>query len=77
MCIRDRAYTVVNLVAIPIANAAVNAAYSTGVAFFNGAGAPGQLWAFWLAPLMGATLAGWIYPALFGRRDAEADARYR
>ena len=67
-------YTVVHLVAIPISNASVNPARSSGVAFFNGAGAPGQLWAFWLAPLVGAALAGWIYPALFGRRDAEADA---
>ena len=70
-------YTVVNLVVIPIANASVNAAYSTGVAFFNGAGAPGQLWAFWLAPLVGAALAGWTYPALFGSRGAGADARDR
>ena len=41
-------------------------AISTGVAFFTGAGAPGQLWVFWLAPLTGALLAGWAYPALFG-----------
>ena len=70
-------YTVVHLVAIPISNASVNPARSTGVAFFNGAGAPGQLWVFWLAPLVGAVLAGWIYPPLFGRRDAESDARSR
>lgn len=59
-------FTVVQLIAIPVCGTAVNPAISTGVAFFNGAGAPGQLWVFWLAPLIGALLAGWSYPALFG-----------
>ena len=61
--------TLIHLISIPISNTSVNPARSTGVAFFNGAGAPGQLWLFWLAPLAGAALAGVLYPLLFGRRD--------
>lgn len=52
-----------------------SAARSTGVAFFNGAGAPGQLWAFWLAPLAGAALAGALYPKLFGAKDEKLAGR--
>ncbi|MBU3750214.1 MAG: aquaporin Z [Mycobacterium sp.] len=61
--------TLIHLISIPISNTSVNPARSTGVAFFNGAGAPGQLWLFWLAPLVGAALAGALYPVLFGRRE--------
>ena len=60
------AFVVVQLIAIPVCGTAANPAISTGVAFFNGAGAPGQLWVFWLAPLTGALLAGWFCPVLFG-----------
>jgi len=63
--------TLIHLISIPISNTSVNPARSTGVAFFNGAGAPGQLWVFWLAPLVGAALAGVAYPLLFGGRDEE------
>ena len=66
------AYTLVYLISIPISNASINPARSTGVAFFNGAGAPGQLWAFWMAPLLGAAVAGFAYPALFGRDEEPA-----
>jgi aquaporin Z len=59
------ALTLINLVAIPISNCSVNPARSTGVAFFNGDGAPGQLWVFWLAPLIGGLIGGLIYPMLF------------
>jgi aquaporin Z len=61
--------TLIHLISIPISNTSVNPARSTGVAFFNAAGAPGQLWLFWLAPLAGAALAGVLYPLLFARRD--------
>ncbi|KAA8967384.1 aquaporin Z [Mycobacterium sp.] len=61
------ALALTNLVAIPVSNASINPARSTGVAFFNGAGAPGQLWVFWLAPLIGGAIAGFGYPYLFGR----------
>lgn len=58
-------FAFIQMISIPICNTAANPAASTGVAFFNGAGAPGQLWVFWLAPLTGAALAGWAYPVLF------------
>jgi aquaporin Z len=79
------ALTLIHLISIPISNTSVNPARSTGVAFFNGAGAPGQLWIFWLAPLVGAALAGVLYPLLFPRqeelatrpvRDAAYDAKF-
>ena len=57
--------TLIHLVSIPISNTSVNPARSTGVAFFNGDGAPGQLWVFWLAPLIGGLIGGLIYPLLF------------
>ena len=60
--------TLIHLVSIPISNTSVNPARSTGVAFFNGEGAPGQLWVFWLAPLIGGLIGGLIYPLVFGER---------
>jgi aquaporin Z len=65
--------TVIHLVSIPISNTSVNPARSTAVAFFNGNGAPGQLWAFWLAPLVGAAIAGATYHLVTGidRRDED------
>jgi aquaporin Z len=62
--------TGIHLVAIPISNTSVNPARSTAVAFFNGNGAPAQLWVFWLAPLIGGAIAGIAYPYLFGRAEA-------
>ena len=61
--------TLIHLISIPISNTSVNPARSTGVAFFNGDGAPAQLWLFWLAPLVGAAIAGIAYPYLFGRGE--------
>ena len=58
--------TLTNLVIIPVTNASVNPARSTGPALFVGGWALAQLWVFWLAPLMGAILAGFVYPALAG-----------
>jgi aquaporin Z len=69
--------TLIHLISIPISNTSVNPARSTGVAFFNAAGAPGQLWAFWLAPLVGAALAGALYPVLFGRKEELSDRPVR
>jgi aquaporin Z len=65
--------TGIHLVAIPISNTSVNPARSTAVAFFNGNGAPAQLWVFWLAPLIGGAIAGLLYPFLFGRAGEPAD----
>lgn len=53
--------TLIHLVSIPISNTSVNPARSTAVAFFNGNGAPGQLWLFWVAPIAGAAIAGATY----------------
>ena len=65
--------TLIHLISIPISNTSVNPARSTGVAFFNGAGAPGQLWAFWLAPIVGAAIAGATFHLVTGvdRRDRD------
>ncbi|BDU78409.1 aquaporin Z [Mesoterricola sediminis] len=57
--------TLIHLVSIPVTNTSVNPARSTGVAFFaEGGWALGQLWLFWVAPLLGALVAGWIFPRL-------------
>src|SRR4051794_22788002 len=63
--------TLIHLISIPISNTSVNPARSTGVAFFNGDGAPAQLWVFWLAPLVGGAIAGIAYPYLFGRAEEQ------
>lgn len=65
------ALTLIHLISIPISNTSVNPARSTGVAFFNGAGAPGQLWLFWVAPIVGAAIAGALYSTLLGRHSSD------
>ena len=69
--------TLIHLISIPISNTSVNPARSTGVAFVNANGAPAQLWVFWLAPLIGAAIAGIAYPYLFGRHEELADRPVR
>jgi aquaporin Z len=57
--------TLIHLVSIPVTNTSVNPARSTGVAFFaEGGWALGQLWLFWVAPIVGAALAGIVHKAL-------------
>jgi aquaporin Z len=58
------ALTLIHLISIPVTNTSVNPARSTGVALFAGAGAMGQLWLFWLAPLVGGVMGGAIYRGL-------------
>jgi aquaporin Z len=58
--------TLIHLVGIPVTNTSVNPARSTGPALFVGGWALQQLWLFWVAPLIGGALGGWIYQALFG-----------
>jgi aquaporin Z len=53
--------TLIHLISIPITNTSVNPARSTGQALFAGSWAIGQLWLFWLAPIIGAVLAGLVY----------------
>lgn len=55
------ALTLIHLISIPITNTSVNPARSTGVALFQGGWAVSQLWLFWLAPIVGAILAGTVY----------------
>lgn len=57
--------TLIHLVGIPVTNTSVNPARSTGPALFVGGWAVQQLWLFWVAPLIGGALGGWIYRALF------------
>jgi aquaporin Z len=64
------ALALANMVGIPVTNASVNPARSTGPALFAGAWALRQLWLFWLAPIVGGILAGLFYPALLGSRAA-------
>ncbi len=54
------ALTLIHLVSIPVTNTSVNPARSTGPALFVGGWALGQLWLFWLAPIVGALLAGGV-----------------
>ena len=53
--------TLIHLITIPVTNTSVNPARSTGVAVFEGGWAMSQLWLFWLAPIVGAALAGLVY----------------
>ncbi|MFY9752420.1 MAG: aquaporin Z [Candidatus Acidiferrales bacterium] len=57
--------TLIYLVGIPVTNGSVNPARSTGPAIFAGGWAIGQLWLFWVAPLIGGALGGGIYRLLF------------
>nr|WP_320132903.1 aquaporin Z [uncultured Holophaga sp.] len=59
--------TLIHLISIPVTNTSVNPARSTGPALFVGGWALRQLWLFWLAPLVGALLAG----RLFSKLEAE------
>ena len=56
--------TLIHLIGIPVTNLSVNPARSTGPALFVGAAALGQLWMFWVAPIVGAILAGVVYRQL-------------
>ena len=53
--------TLIHLISIPVTNTSVNPARSTGVAVFVGDWAIGQLWLFWLAPIVGALLGAAVY----------------
>jgi aquaporin Z len=55
------ALTLIHLISIPVTNTSVNPARSTGVALFAGGASIGQLWLFWLAPIVGAVLAGYVH----------------
>ncbi|WP_201774400.1 aquaporin Z [Photobacterium angustum] len=63
------ALTLIHLISIPVTNTSVNPARSTGPALFVGDWATSQLWMFWVAPLIGAVLAGWVYRWLAPNND--------
>jgi aquaporin Z len=68
--------TLIHLIGIPVTNLSVNPARSTGPALFVGGWAVSQLWLFWLAPIVGAALAGMAYTAVAGRpRKSDAVER--
>ena len=58
--------TLIHLIGIPVTNLSVNPARSTGPAVFVGGWALAQLWAFWVAPIVGAAIAGVAYGAIAG-----------
>jgi len=62
--------TLIHLISIPITNTSVNPARSTSQALFAGGWAIDQLWLFWLAPIVGAVLAGLIYKLLSPETEA-------
>jgi aquaporin Z len=62
--------TLIHLVSIPVTNTSVNPARSTGPALFVGGWAVSQLWMFWIAPLIGAALAGVVYRWVGGDEPA-------
>jgi len=59
--------TLIHLISIPVTNTSVNPARSTGVAVFVGGWAIEQLWAFWVAPIVGGLLGAGIFRAIRGR----------
>ncbi len=63
--------TLIHLIGIPVTNLSVNPARSTGPALFVGGWAIQQLWLFWIAPIVGAALAGVIYPMVAGKPSGE------
>ena len=64
--------TLIHLISIPVTNTSVNPARSTGVAVIDGVfasgGAIGQLWLFWVAPIVGAVIGAIVYRAIGGEQ---------
>ena len=65
------ALTLIHLISIPVTNTSVNPARSTAPALFVGGWAIDQLWLFWVAPIAGALIAGFVYRAFFERDGHE------
>jgi aquaporin Z len=63
--------TLIHLIGIPVTNLSVNPARSTGPALFVGGWAVEQLWLFWIAPVIGAAIAGVLYAAIAGEPEPE------
>jgi aquaporin Z len=71
------ALTLIHLISIPVTNTSVNPARSTGPALFVGDWALQQLWLFWLAPIVGAVIAGFVYRGLLEGEQAQPDVTGR
>jgi aquaporin Z len=65
--------TLIHLISIPVTNTSVNPARSTGPALFAGGWAISQLWLFWIAPILGALLAGFFYTWMVDDDKKEPD----
>jgi len=63
--------TLIHLISIPVTNTSVNPARSTATALFAGAWAVQQLWLFWLAPVVGAAIAGIAHRTLLEAPEVE------
>jgi aquaporin Z len=63
--------TLIHLISIPVTNTSVNPARSTGPAVFVGGWALGQLWLFWVAPIIGAAVAGSVYRSIASDSEAK------
>ncbi len=61
--------TLIHLISIPVTNTSVNPARSTSQAVFVGGLAVSQLWLFWVAPIAGAIIAGFVYRSLFSEKE--------
>ncbi|MBA2645376.1 MAG: aquaporin Z [Pyrinomonadaceae bacterium] len=67
------ALTLIHLISIPVTNTSVNPARSTGPAIFVGGLAIAELWLFWVAPILGAVLAGFFYTWISNDNKTEPD----
>lgn len=68
------ALTLIHLISIPITNTSVNPARSLGPALFAGGALLSQVWLFWVAPIVGAVLAGFTYSTLMEEPSVKAPA---
>jgi len=66
------ALTLIHLISIPVTNTSVNPARSTGPALVVGGEAIGQLWLFWVAPLLGGALGALLWRVLFTEKAGDA-----
>ena len=61
--------TLIHLISIPVTNTSVNPARSTGVAIYQGGWALGQLWLFWIAPIIGGAIGAVLYKVIGNKED--------
>jgi aquaporin Z len=71
------ALTLIHLISIPVTNTSVNPARSTGPALFVGGWALAQLWLFWVAPIIGGAIGGFVYRWLSDEPEGEVTGATR